>query len=411
MIAALSATGLALTLAACSAPEDDDGGSDGGASGSVEWWVPNWDEEAANELLEEFNEEHPDIEVETVITTWDTMANQIRVALDSGTVPDVITELTSRIQVYARADQLTDVSDWYDDEMPLDDFYEAAIETASLDGSIYGVPFRWDAGSMIYNIDLFDEAGLDGPPETWAETQDAAQALSEIGVYGYGWPYGNDNNARVRWLNEYYTQGGEFTETDDGAIEIDADASLRALEVLSWGFEEGFVSPSSLEASNTDLQNLFINEQIGFYFEGAYAIEPIREAGINVGTAMWPGTDGPGTVSADGFSLMVPEAAENLEAAQVLVQFLARPESQARMTETFPARESAAEDERFSEPLFEPFLQQHSEFALNRPSFAGWEELTPTIFAALQSVALGDMTPEEANATIIDHAELVLRTE
>src|SRR5690606_36733176 len=148
-------------------------------------------------------------------------------------------------------------------------FYEAAVSTASFDDKVYGVPFRWDAGSMVYNADLFAEAGIEEPPATWAELKDAAKALQDIGVYAYGWPFGEPNNARVRWLNEYYTQGGEFTEEEDGSVSIDAEASEAALEVLAEGFDEGYVTPSSLEASNTDLQNLLINEQIAFYFEGA----------------------------------------------------------------------------------------------------------------------------------------------
>ncbi len=392
-------------LAACGGDESAD------EQGTIEWWVPDWDEEAAAQLLDEFAETHPDIQVETVQTTWETMENQIRVAIDSGDAPDLITELTSRIPVYAAEGQLVDLTDWYGESMPRDDFYEAAISTASHDDKIYGVPLRWDAGSMVYNADLFAEAGIDQPPTTWAELQDAAKKLQDQGVYAYGWPFGDPNNTRVRWLNEYYTQGGEFTEEDDGSVSIDEDASEAALEVLAEGFDEGYVTPSSLEATNTDLQNLLINEQIGFYFEGAYAVKPIQEAGINVGTAMWPGPDGPGTVSADGFSLIVPEGTENPDEVKELAQFLAQPENQALMTETFPARMSAAEAERFQDPLFEPFIKQHAEHADSRPAHAGWEDLVPTIHAALQSVALGDQTPAEANDTIIQHAEQVLRVQ
>lgn len=393
-----------VSLAAC-------GGGDDSAEGqsTIEWWVPDWDEEAAAELLDEFAETHPDIKVETVQTTWETMGNQIRVALDSGDTPDLITELTSRIPVYASKGQLLDVTDWYDDNMPRDDFYEAAVSTASFDDKVYGVPFRWDAGSMVYNADLFAEAGIEEPPATWAELKDAAKALQAIGVYAYGWPFGEPNNARVRWLNEYYTQGGEFTEEEDGSVSIDAEASEAALEVLAEGFDEGYVTPSSLEASNTDLQNLLINEQIAFYFEGAYAVKPIEEAGINIGTAVWPGPDGPGTVSADGFSLIVPEGTEHPDEVKELTQFLAQPESQTLMTETFPARISAADAERFQDPLFEPFIKQHGEYAMSRPAYAGWEDLVPTIHSALQSIALGDQTPAEANESILQHAEQILR--
>lgn len=401
-----------LVLSACSPDESDTGGTNGGPSGDIEiqWWVPNWDEEESRDLIAQFEADNPGVKINTVVTAWETMANQIRVALESGDVPDVITELTSRIPNYARADQLIPVTDWYDENMPRDDFYEAAIDTASFDDVVYGVPMRWDAGSMIYNIDLFEQAGIAEPPATWDELIEAAQAIQELGVYGYGWPFGDPANTRVRWLNAYYSEGGEFTENADGSVSIDSDASLRAIEKLSEGFAEGWVTPSSLEATNTDLQNLFMNEQLGFYFDGAYATAPISEAGVNLGTAMWPGPDGPGTVSADGFSYIVPNGSENLDVVQDFVQFLALPENQALMTDTFPARYSAAEDDRFTEPLLQPFLEQHGEHSRNRPAYLGWEEMIPTFHSSIQSVALGDMSAEEANQAILDHAAQILRT-
>jgi len=387
-----------LGLAGCST------GTEAPSENQIEWWAPNWDEEDAKALIEEYTADHPDVDIKLVVTTWDTMANQIKVALDSGQTPDVITELISRIPVYAAADQLADLSSWYDDAMPLDDFTPSAIDAVSRDGATYAVPFRWDAGSMIYNKDLFEKAGITEPPSTWSELEDAAEKLKASGVYAYGWPLGNDNNASVRWLNAYYTFGGTIEEGGS----IDEDASLKALEQIAWGFPDEIVTPSSLEADNTLLQNLLINGQIAFYFEGAYAIAPIQEAGINVGTAMWPGVDGPAMVSADGFGLMVPTKSGESEAVRDFVQFISTPEAQALMTDTFPARISAADNERFADPLLKPFLEQQTVAAYPAPSFQGWQEMIPVVFAAVQSVALGSKTPEQANQDIIAQAETAL---
>lgn len=390
----------ALGLAGCSAP------SDTGTSGShqIEWWAPNWDESDANQLIAEYQKDHPDVKVKLVVTTWDTMANQIKVALDSGQTPDVITELISRIPVYAAADQLADVSGWFDDAMPKDDFIPSAVDAVSRDGGIYAVPFRWDAGSMIYNKDLFEKAGITEPPTTWSELEADAKKLKASGVSAYGWPFGNDNNTAVRWLNAYYTFGGTIAEGG----KLDEKASLQALEQLSWGFSDEIVTPSSLEADNTQLQNLLMNGQIAFYFEGAYAIDPIKKAGINVGTAMWPGVDGPAKVSADGFALMVPKKSGDSAEVRDFVQFISSPDAQALMTDTFPARISATQNKKFSDPLFQPFLEQQTKDAFPSPSFQGWQEMIPVVFQAVQSVALGSKTPEQANADIVAQAKTSL---
>lgn len=405
-LVALSLT-VVLGLAACAAPATPEttGSPAPGERVEIEWWAPNWDETEANEMVKEFTADHPNVDVKLVITTWDSMANQIKVALDSGDTPDVITELISRVPLYAEKDQLRDISSWYTGDMAMDDFTKSAVDAVSVGSAVYGVPFRWDAGSMVYNKDLFDKAGITSVPTTWSELQAAAKTIHDkTGVSAYGWPFGNDRNTVIRWLNAYYTMGG----TLEKGGKLDAAASQSALEMLAEGFKEGYVTPSSLEADNTQLQNLLINGQIAFYFEGAYAIDPIKEGGINVGTAMWPGPNGPAMVSADGFALMVPSGATEAPELQQFVDYLSTPDNQSRMTDTFPARISAASNEKFSDPLLQPFLEQQTKYAFPVPSFAGYEELIPTIFAAVQSVALGNATPADANATIVSHAETAL---
>ena len=395
-----TAAALMLGMTAC-AP-----GADGGDSGSstVTWWVPNWNEKVADTMIAKFKKERPDITVEKVITTWDTMGGKIKVALDSGTGPDLIDELTSRISRYSSKDQLLDITDWFDSSMPVDDFYQSAIAASSWNDKIYAVPYRWDAGAMVYNKDIFAEAGITTPPTTTAELEAAAKAIKTTGINAFGWPLGNDNNAAVRWLNEYYTQSGDFKVGSDGAVTIDAAASQRALQNLGEGFSDGYATPSSFESDNTGLQNLLINKQIAFYYDGAYAVDPIKKAGINIGTAMWPGPDGPATVSADGFSFMVPKKAKNIDAVKALTQFLAQPENQVELTLTFPGRLSASENEKFASPLLAPFLEQQTDYAKSMPTFLGWDSLVPTIYSAVQSVGLGDKSAKEANSAIVEQA-------
>ena len=403
----------ALALAACGGggSSGDAGALSGGdGAGTVTWWVPNWDEDAANKLVSDFQKQEPNTKVQIVITTWETMANKIKVALQAGQTPDVVTELTSRIPSYASKNQLLDVSGWYGGSMPKDDFNSSALAATTVDAKTYAVPFRWDAGSMVYNKELFAKAGITAAPTTEAELAVDSQKLKAVGITAYGWPYGNAANTQVRWLNEYFSQGGDFHEQGNGSVTLDADASNKALAFLAQGFDEGYVSKSSFESDNTALQKLFINKQVAMYFGGAYDVAPLQKAGINVGTAAWPGPNGPGTVSADGFSFMVPKDSKNQAGARKLVEFLASANNEAYLTATFPARLSAAKDKKFSEPLFQPFIEQQNAHGKPVPPYAGWPAMADTIYSAVQSVALGKLSPEEATRRIVADAANQLST-
>lgn len=375
---------------------------------AITWWVPDWDQEIAQELVTQFEAENPDYQVEIVVTTWDTMAEKIQVALDSGTTPDVITELTSRVARYARADQLTDVTSWFDDSMPASDFLESSLEAVSVNDSVYAVPFRHDSSVVIYNADLLAAAGYTDAPQTWDELVAAAEALTGDGVYGLGWPLGNDDNAVVRWLEQYLTQGGTLTPADDGSITLDPDAVEAALQAIADSVQSGYAAQSSMELDNTAVRDLMANGKIAVYVGGAYDIAPLQEAGINVGTALYPGIGGAGTTTADGFSFLVPSAATNADGAQALVQFLAQPDNEAALTATFPARISAMSNEKFAEPLQQPAIEQLQDHSVPLPNHPAWADMTPTIFSALQSVTLGDQSAAEGADAIVAEAERLL---
>ncbi len=382
------------------ASSDDDG--------TITWWVPDWDQETAQTLIDEFEATNPDYTVEMVVTTWDTMANKIQVALDSGDAPDVITELTSRANKYAREGQLTDVTDWYDDSMPTDDFLASALDAVTLDDAIYGVPFRHDSSGLLYNKTMLAAAGFDGPPQTWDELVTMAKALTTDDAFGFGWPLGNDENTVVRFLEQYLSQGGTITVADDGTTSFDTESVEAGIGTIAASIQDGWATKSSLELDNTGLRDLFTNGKIAMYIGGAYDIAPIQEAGIDVGAALVPGVGGPGTTTADGFSFLVPEAAANVDGAKAFVQFLAQPANEAALTATFPARTSAMDDEKFAEPLYQPFLDQLVDHSVPLPNHQAWSDMTTTIFSAVQSAALGDTTDADAADQIQSEAGRLL---
>jgi multiple sugar transport system substrate-binding protein len=62
------------------------------------------------------------------------------------------------------------------------------VSAASVGGTLYGVPNEIDVYALNYNKALFQEAGIAGPPKTWAEFKDAAAKLTkkDAGQQGFG---------------------------------------------------------------------------------------------------------------------------------------------------------------------------------------------------------------------------------
>lgn len=372
-------------------------GSNGDDS-TVTWWVPDWDADVAATLVDEFEAEHEGIEVEIVTTTGDTVANQVSVALGSGNVPDVITESIGRIRGYAEQGQLTDLSDLYGDDLPVDDFAPGLIDALTFDGATAAVPYRWATNGLIYNPELFEAAGIDGPPETWEEFEEDARLLTQGDVVGTAWPMqGDAMDLILRYLDFAISDGATIV---DGAPVLDEASSTAAIELIGSSVAEGWASPSSFELDNTGIRELFLQGRIAMYPAGVFDVEEALAQDAPIATAMLPGPDGPGTAQGVGWAYVVPAESDQQEGARELVSFLARPESMAALTLTFPARISASDDPRFTTPERLPYAEQLAEHSIPAPNDPRWTAILQPVHDQIQQVALGRTSAEDAAAAI-----------
>ncbi len=377
-------------------------GSDDTA-GTVEWWVPDWDYDGAVDLVAEFESQNPDLKVELVKTTGDTVANRTAVALDSGNVPDVITESIARVRTYVEKDQLADVSDLYGDDLPTDDFAPGLVDSLTFDGSTYAVPYRWATNALIYNPDLFAAAGIDEPPATWDEFVADAKLLTSGDVVGTAWPMsGEPSDLTLRFLDFALSDGATI---EDGSPVLTEDSVEASLELIGSSIVDGWASPSSFELDNTAIRELFLQGRIAMYPSGVFDVTEALDQGAPIATALLPGPDGAGTAQGVGWAYIVPQASENQDAAKQLVSFLAEPENMAALTVTFPARISASEDPKFQTPERQAYAEQLAEHSVPAVNSPAWTASVQSVHDQIQEVALGRKSVAEAGAAIMDIAE------
>ena len=138
-----------------------------------------WDDKDILEpFIESFEKDHPQITIEYKKLSWDDYEDQFIDNISSDDLPDIFV---------IRGDSLAKYEDYIsscpDSVMSSDDFKNTFVEVAYNDlvseDQIYGIPLSVDSLALYYNKDLFEEAELDLPPETWDEVKDYAQELTE----------------------------------------------------------------------------------------------------------------------------------------------------------------------------------------------------------------------------------------
>ena len=238
-----SALAATLILTGCSSPEPeaDPNAFDPNEKITLEmsWWGDDNRAALFAEVIDLFEAEYPNITVkETPVGSPDDLFNRLATDFGGGgdTAPDVFALGGAKPQEYGSAGALLDLGT-VADEAQIDKYPEFSTASAVVDGTLYGLPTGGNATAAFINTDLFAQAGVDVPDESWT-WDDLIEAANEIGSAGLtnatGAPvYGID--LRVQdIIGTYAAQESEYGIYDfDGQLAVDADviAGLYEKEV------------------------------------------------------------------------------------------------------------------------------------------------------------------------------------
>ena len=377
----------------------------------VVWWAPNWREDAARELAAKFEAENPGTTVRLEITVSDGLPTKILTALQSGSPPDLINAQHGWVVPYAQQGLLMPLDELVPDK---DDFYPAAIKYDTWDNTLWGVPYRIESIAVLYNVDMFKEAGLDpdNPPKTWDEVIEAAKKLTHDDQYGFLITGGGEfGNTVFRSLPFIWENGGSIISEDMKTATVNEPAAVEAVKFYTDMLVTHHVSPpSTLQNDGTANRHLFAQGKGAMYEAGQFDVPAVKEENpnINFKAMMMPAPAGKDPASIlGGWSMVVPKDAPNPEGAKKLISFLAKPENMSVLTYTFPARKSAMSDAKFQDPELQVYRDMLP-YARTLPPHKNWIQITQAYFNGVQSVLTGDATPQEAMDIAAEEIQLLL---
>ncbi|MGW7281727.1 ABC transporter substrate-binding protein [Streptomyces sp. NPDC054844] len=211
---------LALLLAGCA------GGGDGADDGRITLRFQSlaWQDEsvAANkELVREWNATHPDVRVEYVQGSWDSVHDQLLTSFEGGEAPDIIHDASDDLADFAYGGYLADLTGLLSERLK-SGIPRRSWETVTFGDGVYGVPFLQEPRVLIANAGLLKKSGVRIPtperPWTWAEFRQVTKRLSGDGKYGVAWPLKEPVSAT---LNLSLSTGGQLFHRDaDGKVTV-----------------------------------------------------------------------------------------------------------------------------------------------------------------------------------------------
>ena len=353
---------------------------------------------------EDFERDNPDINIEMEFVGWANLFDRIVTSIGSGNAPDAMYIGSRWIPQLASMGAISPLDEYLTDEK-IAMYPDNVWETTRYQGEIYGVVRAMSAKALIYNKDLFREAGLDpdDPPETWEELYAYAEQINNLGedVFGFGLAGDKFTSTTAQFLNFLYANGGRVVD-DEGNVVIDSPAAVEALDFYAVRLPDVTWS-APLEWRREDIIKPFAAGNVGMYIDHVHSVEEAMDAGIDVGVVMVPGGPADGAPEHASVqvtdSIAIPSQSEHPEAALAFIRYMTSFERQAEWDQNLgfiPPIKEEMELEAFDKWYWQPFLETTRSFAVGQPKLKNYTAGEETILNAIQSVFLGQATPEEA---------------
>ncbi len=386
------------------APQSDQKTEASGKPVTIKFWDGNWQEAVWPEVEAIWNEEHPDIKIEAEFQA-DLANDKYMLALKNGTAPDVLSCALDWVTTFGNAGLLAPLDEYVaKDSLDVNQFVKGANDASTVNGKLYGLPFRSETYVMFYNKDILSAAGYQTPPATWDEVKGAAAACTNGDVYGYGLCGTNYSNFSFQYITMLRSSGGDILNADNTASTLGSDVAIQTAQLYK---DLAAYAPASLlENDNIANRTLFASGKIAMYLSGIYDLAEIVKANpdLNFACTMVPTANGAErNTILGGWSVAVAESSKEKEAAWEFVKFLSRPDIAAIYTNTFTGTaEVAARYTDYPEEIIKPNADA-LQYANALPAVENIVGIRQAIMDNLQLMLSEDMSAEEASG-LLDQA-------
>ena len=374
-------------------------------------------------LVNRFNREHPDIQVESLyVGQAEQQLPKILAAVVGNAPPDLLWFNATITGQLVELDAIRPLDDWLAASPVKDEIDQALFESMEYQGHTWSVPFGTNNVGVFYRPSLFKAAGITQLPQTWEELRVVARKLTvdkngdkRIDQHGMLLPLGKGEFAVFLWLPFMWSGGGELVSAGglqpDGMENRGAIASLQFWRNL---IEDGS-AVLSLPERGFEIDS-FLAGKVAMQLTGPWTLAQIKATGVDFGVFPIP-VDVRHATAIGGENLFVMKTTpEREKAALKFAQYVVSQEFQtewAMGTGYLPVNLKARQSEKYQafaaqQPAVKVFMEQ-AKYGRSRPIFPGYNRLSDSLGRALEAVLLGKSSPGEALKTAQQRLDLIFR--
>ncbi len=303
-----------------------------------------------NSIASDYTAQNTDVTVRFVTIPFADYVTNVTIQLAGADRPDAGWLVETNAPEFIDAGVVMDVSAQaaqYD----MGDWFEPALELWRRGDQLFGIPFSTSPFLILYNEDLFAQAGVPTPRElsergewTWEAFADASRQIREAtGVYGFQTMDGQGYDIRV-WhtLVPILRSYGTDVWDQDNNVLLNTPEAVRAVQLFH---DMVFVDESVVPPG--DRSDFYVGDA-AMTVGQISRVPQLQDADFSWSMAVMPeGPAGRGDVIGQA-GVVAYSAGGHSDIAADFVAFMTNEENVARLAQFFPpARESVLESEEF----------------------------------------------------------------
>jgi multiple sugar transport system substrate-binding protein len=369
--------------------------------------------QASDKLIEEFNKQHPNIQVELREMPSDTGqqhdAYVTQLNAESAEIDVMDLDVVWPAE-FAQAGYVLELDRFIQrDGIEMDNYNQGAVSAANFNGKQWAMPKFIDAGMLFYRSDIIGE---DQVPQTWDELIESAKANkgaegTEFGYLMQAKQYEGLVCNAVEFIASY---GGQILD-ESGEVVVNSPESIKGISKLVEVATSDFVPGNINTFTEVESHTAFIEGQSPYIRNWPYQWnlandENESEIVGNVGVAPLPEGDAGSAAALGGWMSAINKYSEHKEEAWEFVKFMTGPEGQ-KISAIYgglaPTLPELFEDQEIldANPFFkEEGFQNALDAAVSRPVAPNYPEVSEILQINLSKAIAGELSPEEAAAAM-----------
>jgi multiple sugar transport system substrate-binding protein len=287
------------------------------------------------DAIARWNELNPNIQVVPTRIPDAERVQKLAAAVRGGSPPDIVDADIIDGPLFGLTGVFIDITDRVNTLDFKDNLAPGHTDLSQVDGRWYALPYLNGPSMLMWNKDLFEQAGLDPEvgPTNWAEIKDMATKIRALGddIYGYDIA-GACGGCTVYTVSPFIWASGGTILSEFGPEQTTTFASspqvAEAFLFYKDLWESGVADPADETENGSTWAEGFNGGKVGIWVGYADNTPTAIEAGIDVGMAPIPGKDGDFSTFEGGDILGIPTGAQHPDESWQVMEWLLSPEAQ-----------------------------------------------------------------------------------